>query len=228
MSASLPESIARVEERARQSLGTSDRAIYQMVVDALTARHAGGGAVIDVGCGVGQLAPFVRPLFDRYVGVDVLRYDGFPEDAEFHQVDLDTGRVPLPDGSGDVVVAVETIEHLENPRAFVRELVRLTRPGGWTAVTTPNQLSLLSRATLVVKGEFNAFQDGSYPAHLSALLEVDLRRIARECGLVDVAVEYSQHGRVPLTARRYPRLVARRFPRALSDNVLLIGRRSGG
>ena len=33
-------------------------------------------------------------------------------------------------------------------------------------VTTPNQLSLLSRATLLARGEHNAFRDGSYPAHM--------------------------------------------------------------
>ncbi len=51
-------------------------------------------------------------------------------------------------------------------------------------VTTPNQLSLLSKLTLVLKNEFNAFQAGSYPAHLTALLEADLRRIGVECGWV--------------------------------------------
>ena len=107
--------------------------------------------------------------FDRYVGVDVVRYDGLPEEIEFYQIDLDTGRAPLPDAAGDVVVAVETIEHLENPRAFVRELTRLAKPGGWLIVTTPNQLSLLSKMTLILKNQFNAFQAGSYPAHLTAL-----------------------------------------------------------
>ena len=67
--------------------------------------------------------------------------------------------LPLASGSADVVVAVETIEHLENPRAFMRELVRLTKSGGAVIVTTPNQLSLLSKMKLVLKNRFNAFQD---------------------------------------------------------------------
>ncbi len=87
----------------------------------------------------------------------------------------------MPDEAADVVAAVETIEHLENPRAFVRELVRLVKPDGWVIVTTPNQLSLLSLITLLIKHRFSAFQDVHYPAHLTALLEVDLKRIAAEC-----------------------------------------------
>jgi SAM-dependent methyltransferase len=216
-----------VEARARQSRGVSGAAIYRMVADALARRHA-GGILVDVGCGSGQLYEAVGPRFERYVGADVLRYNGFPPAAEFVAVNLDTGSVPLPDGSADVVAAVETIEHLENPRAFLRELVRLARPGGWVLVTTPNQLSLLSKLTLVVKNQFNAFQDGSYPAHLTALLEIDLRRMAAECGLGEVAVAYTGEGRIPGTPWHYPNFLSRWFSRALSDNVLVCGRRTVG
>jgi 2-polyprenyl-3-methyl-5-hydroxy-6-metoxy-1,4-benzoquinol methylase len=217
-----------VEERARRSLGGSDEAIHALVADAVARRHAGGGTVVDVGCGTGGLRARLAGRFDRYVGVDAVRYDGFPGDAELVLADLDGGAIPLPDGSADVVAAVETIEHLENPRAFVRSLTRLARPGGWVVVTTPNQLSLLSKATLVLKGHFNAFQDPSYPAHLTALVETDLRRIAAECGLVEVAVEFTGRGRVPGTGRHFPRWLGRLAPRALSDNVLLAGRRPAG
>lgn len=218
--------VADIEARAKLSAGSSNEAIYRAVAIALAERGVRGGAIIDVGCGVGNLFPFVREQFSRYVGADAVRYDGFPLGAEFIQVDLDSGRVPLPDGAGDVVAAVETIEHLENPRAFARELTRLCRPGGWVIVTTPNQLSLLSKLTLVLSNEFNAFRATSYPAHLTALLEVDLRRIAAECGWTEVAVRYSCQGRVPGTARRWPRSLSRGFPRALSDNVLVVGRRT--
>ncbi|HEX6748143.1 MAG TPA: class I SAM-dependent methyltransferase [Longimicrobium sp.] len=214
-----------VEERARQSLGSSGEAIYRMVADAIAARHAGGGTLVDVGCGSGKLWPFVRDRFERYVGVDAVRYDGFPAGGEFAAADLDAGEIPVPAGSGDVVAAVETIEHLENPRAFVRSLVRIARPGGWIVITTPNQLSLLSRATLLARGEHNAFRDASYPAHITALLEVDLRRIAAECGLEEVSAAYSGSGRVVLTGAHYPRWVSRLWPRGFSDNVLLAGRK---
>jgi 2-polyprenyl-3-methyl-5-hydroxy-6-metoxy-1,4-benzoquinol methylase len=214
-----------VEARARKSLGISVVSIYRMVVRALEGRHAGGGTLLDVGCGTGNLWPYLRDRFDRYVGADVVRYDGFPGGSEFYPVDLDTGRLPLADASADVVVAVETIEHLENPRAFFRELVRLARPDGWVVVTTPNQLSLLSKLTLVVKNQFNAFQEPCYPAHLTALLEIDLRRMAAECGLTEAAVLYTGHGRIPATPWHYAGFLSRWLPRALSDNVLLIARK---
>ena len=157
-----------------------------------------------------------------------MRYEGFPGDAEFRQADLDRPDWPIEAGTADLVVALETIEHLENPWAFMRDLVRIAKPGGWVVVTTPNQLSWLSLATLIVNQRFSAFTDGCYPVHRTALLESDLRRMAGECHLEKVAVHYSHWGRLPKTPRHYPHALARRFPRALSDNLMIIGRRSGG
>ena len=212
-----------VEARAARSGGTSAAAIYRMVARVLQRRHLGGGTLLDVGCGTGNLWSWVQERFYRYQGVDAVRYSSLPDGTAFVQANLDCA-VPLPDAAADVVAAVETIEHLDNPRAFIRELVRLTKPGGWVVVTTPNQLSLLSLLTLVVKQRFSAFQDVHYPAHRSALLEVDLRRIADECGLTKVEIRYTEEGRIPGTALHYPGFLSRLFPRALSDNLLLIAR----
>jgi 2-polyprenyl-3-methyl-5-hydroxy-6-metoxy-1,4-benzoquinol methylase len=215
-----------VEARARQTRGESSDAIYRAIVQALSRRDIWGNVLLDVGCGAGRLWPFVCDRFARYVGVDVVRYDQFPREATFLQADLDGGLVPLPDRSADVVVAAETIEHLENPRAFVRELARVTKADGWIIVTTPNQLSLLSLITVLVKARFGAFQDVHYPAHLTALLPIDLQRMGEENGLTAIAIEYTADGRIPLTGRHYLPHLSHLLPRALSDNVLLLGKRS--
>jgi SAM-dependent methyltransferase len=215
--------MTETELRALESRGGSADPIYRLVARVL-AEHGEGGTLLDVGCGTGNLRAYASGGFDRYIGTDVVRYDGFPESAEFHKVDMDTGRIPLDDGSVDTVVAVETIEHVENPRAFMRELARLARPGGRVIVTTPNQLSALSLLTLHAKGHFQAFAErpGLYPAHITALLEIDLLRIARECGLVDARIRYTDSGRIPGTPRSWPRPLKGRL---FSDNLLLDARR---
>jgi 2-polyprenyl-3-methyl-5-hydroxy-6-metoxy-1,4-benzoquinol methylase len=215
--------ISPVIDRALRSGGTSNTAVYRTVARILEARGIHGGSFLDIGCGTGNLWPYLQG-FD-YVGVDAVRYDGFPAEAPFVRCDLDSGSVPLPDGYADIVAAVETIEHLENPRLFLRELVRLVKVGGTVIVTTPNQLSWLSLLTLVFRGQFSMFQDADYPAHLTALLETDLRRMAAECGLVDVGIEYTRKGRMFFTWKNYPRILSERFPRRFSDNVLLVGRK---
>ncbi len=215
-----------LENRARQSLGSSGDPVYQMVATTLAQRHTGGGVLVDVGCGQGKLWSFVSDRFDRYVGIDAVCYPGLPPQTEFIALDLNTTKVPLPQDFADVVCAVEIIEHLENPRAFVRELVGLTKPGGLVIVTTPNQLSLLSKFTLIWKNQFNAFQQapGLYPAHITALLEIDLFRIYTECKITEIQIQYSNHGRIPFTSWHWPENLGFRG-RAFSDNILCVGRK---
>jgi 2-polyprenyl-3-methyl-5-hydroxy-6-metoxy-1,4-benzoquinol methylase len=212
------------EQRARLSEGSSLPTIYAGVATALGAVHPGGGTLVDVGCGGGALWPVLRSAFARYVGVDIVRYVGFPADGEFVTANLDDRTLPLADECADVVASVETIEHLENPRAFMRQLARVAKPGGVVVVTTPNQLSLLSKMTLVIKNQFNAFQEapGLYPAHLTALLEIDLLRIAKECGLSEPTIHYTNSGRIPFTPLNWPR---RLRGKPFSDNVILVARK---
>lgn len=214
------------EERAALSEGHSDARLYALAARLLAGQGA-AGTLVDVGCGAGQLAPAVRDRFQSYLGCDLVEYPGFRRDgwARFVKADLNAPPYPIDAATADATVSIETIEHLENPRAFMRELVRITRPGGLVLVTTPNQLSLLSKWSLLVKNQFNAFQQapGLYPAHITALVEADLRRIAAESGLEQVEIHYSGFGRIPFTARAWPAFLG--GGRAFSDNVVLMARR---
>lgn len=212
--------------RARLSDGRSADAIHRMVANAIAARNLSNVVLVDVGCGNGDLLPLVAQRCRRYVGVDAVRYEGLPASAEFIAADLnDCAALSVGDAQADVVVAVETIEHLENPRAFMRLLARLARPGGWIIVTTPNQRSALSLATLMTKGQHSQFQDVHYPAHITALLDIDLRRMAAEIGLDQVSIDFSRSGRIVFTPLHYPAVVSGLFPVACSDNLMLVGRR---
>ncbi len=210
-------------ERALLSGGASDDPIYQMVA-RLLSEPCLGGTLVDVGCGAGRLRAYLDARFSSYIGVDLIHYSDLPKETLFVQADLNAGVVPIKSDSARVVISIETIEHLENPRGFLRELVRIARPGGMVAVTTPNQLSVLSKLGLLLKNEFPAFQEapGLYPAHLTALLDVDLVRMARECKLLESRIAYSDHGRVPGTSRHWPSWCR---GRAFSDNIILVARK---
>jgi len=225
MTLSSTVAFAGVEVRARQSLGTSSDAIQRMVAAAVQRHAIRGARVFDVGCGHGVLHLAVKDRFVEYHGLDAVRYSGFPESGTFTRIDLDAEVWPVVSGSGDLVAAVETIEHLENPWAFVRQLAALVAPGGWLVVTTPNQLSLLSLLTLIVKRRFSAFQDTHYPAHRTALLESDLQRMVEASGLEVIEIGYSVQGRIPLTGGHYPSAMSRRWPRALSDNLMILAKK---
>jgi glycosyltransferase involved in cell wall biosynthesis/SAM-dependent methyltransferase len=225
---SLQSFVHEAGSRAALSAGRSEDAILETVAQALRERGERHEVVVDLGCGRGDCGRRLDGTFGTYIGCDVVRYANFPEvpSISFRQVDLNQPPYPLAEASADVVVSIETIEHVENPRALVREMVRIVKPGGWILVTTPNQLSLASKLNLLVRNEFQAFQEapGLYPAHITALVEADLRRIARECGLVEVDVRYTDKGRIPFTGLHWPRKAGLNG-RSFSDGVMLVARR---
>lgn len=47
--------------------------------------------------------------------------------------------LPMRDEALDVVVSAQTVEHLWDQEGFVAECARVTRPGGWLVLTTPNR-----------------------------------------------------------------------------------------
>jgi 2-polyprenyl-3-methyl-5-hydroxy-6-metoxy-1,4-benzoquinol methylase len=215
---------------AALSQGVSNDDVIGWVSARLRARLTPGATLVDVGCGQAALAAALEGHLGRYIGLDVVAYPGAQAArGEILLADLNRTPFPLADGVAECAAAVETIEHLENPRALMRELTRLARPGGWVLVTTPNQLSWLSKMSLVLRHQFTAFQEapGLYPTHISALLESDLRHLAAECGLVAAEIHYSGHGRRPFSDRQYPGWVSRRWPRGASDNVMLLARKPG-
>jgi SAM-dependent methyltransferase len=71
----------------------------------------------------------------------------------------------------DAVVASEVIEHLENPREFIRGVRGLLREGGILFLTTPNVVDLDSRRLLLTRGELWLFRRGTLfsTGHLSIL-----------------------------------------------------------
>jgi 2-polyprenyl-3-methyl-5-hydroxy-6-metoxy-1,4-benzoquinol methylase len=103
-----------------------------------------GAQVVDAGCGEGygaaslarhaervvalDYAPDVlRHVASRYIGVDAVR--------------ADLQRLPVASGAAEVVVSLQTIEHLHDQPGFVRECARVLQPAGTLVVTTPNRLT---------------------------------------------------------------------------------------
>jgi len=92
----------------------------------LAAARYGSYRVLDVGCGT---KPY-EALFDRadaYVGVDPSGRADVVGTAE---------SIPVADGSFDIVVCNQVLEHCEDPAQVVRELRRVVAPGGRVLLST--------------------------------------------------------------------------------------------
>ncbi len=92
-------------------------------------RALGRYRVLDVGCG---LKPY-QPLFARYsasyVGVD-------PVANPHAELRGSVEALPVEDGSFDIVLCNQVLEHCDDPAQAIRELIRVTAAGGRVLAST--------------------------------------------------------------------------------------------
>lgn len=215
---------------ARASGGISTDPIYQAVLSTLTSLSL-SGTILDYGAGTGSLTQILCTMscFTRVLAVDVVDFSASVRHPKLEWLFRDLNdKCPVDDESCDAVVAVEVIEHLENPRFVAREWFRLLKPSGVVIMSTPNNESWRSILSLLFRGHFVAFTGPSYPAHITALLTDDIERIMREAGFEHLDFRFTNHGCIPkLTSMTWQRASFGKL-RGLrySDNIVCIGRKS--
>jgi SAM-dependent methyltransferase len=84
--------------------------------------------LLDVGCGAKPYEPFFADAVAEYVGVDVANPAA--------ELEGTVEQIPVPDGSFELVLCTQTLEHAEDPPHAVRELRRVVAPGGRVLVST--------------------------------------------------------------------------------------------
>jgi len=105
-------------------------------------RFVRGKRVLDIACGEGYGAAALQKAgAANVIGVDIAE-DVCLHARDRYGLDARVGsaeRIPLADGSVDVVVSFETIEHVPDPHRFLDECVRVLGPGGKLIISTPNK-----------------------------------------------------------------------------------------
>ncbi|WP_374275117.1 bifunctional 2-polyprenyl-6-hydroxyphenol methylase/3-demethylubiquinol 3-O-methyltransferase UbiG [Brevundimonas sp.] len=120
-----------------------------------------GLRLIDIGCGGGLIAEPMRRLGFEVTAVDASSENIGTARAHADQMGLDiayhaaTAEQMEAEGAGpfDVVLALEIVEHVADPEAFLRTCARLIAPGGMMVVATLNR-TLKSLALGKVAAEY--------------------------------------------------------------------------
>jgi ubiquinone/menaquinone biosynthesis C-methylase UbiE len=111
------------------------------------AANVRGGNALDVGCGPGlTIDHFVGRGFQFY-GVDISSEMIRECQARFATVSaahFRVGRIEamdFPDGMFDIVLSLGVVEYIPDDIAAIREMARVTKPGGSVIVSLPNRVS---------------------------------------------------------------------------------------
>jgi SAM-dependent methyltransferase len=95
-------------------------------------------------------------------------------------------------GKFDVVIAVEIIEHLENPFSFIRQCKKLLNREGLLFLTTPNVEAINSRIMFLYKGRLAYFDENATirSAHITPIFSWKLDMALEESGFQKVYDRY--------------------------------------
>ncbi|GAB4410567.1 MAG: hypothetical protein OHK0056_13660 [Bacteriovoracaceae bacterium] len=211
---------------SEQSRGDSSYYIHQTILGLAAPFCEAATSICDVGCGNGKILKQLRSKFPRTElhGIDIGSFfDPNEINVNFHKVDLNEEFPQALENHFDVVISSEVIEHLENPRHFIRQLTKVVRPKGVIILSTPNTHSILSLLTYDLKGHHNAFGPKDYPAHITAVSPYDLKQMIKEIPNVHlVKMGYVHYGRIPGTGISWQQILPILNGKSFSDNYFVV------
>ena len=220
---------------------------YTKMHRLLRERHGdlAGARILDLGLSRGLLLErFRRYEGARLGGIEIdpaeierARKRGLEPDRHFVNVfdgNRLVARLPYADEEADVVLAGEILEHIVDTEGFLREILRVLRPGGSLVLSTPNILWWKYRLELLAGRYPDALEHrtryGDDFGHVRVFGPAQLRELMGDAGFVDVALAGKRLGPIASLTAAPPRValaldrLAARYPQ-LADTLIAYGRR---
>lgn len=95
------------------------------------------GKLIDIGCGRMPYRKELETMVDSYIGVD------HPEISKLYKSNLkpevlaDAKKLPFRNNTFDIGLLLQVLEHVENPKAVIKEAARVLKPNGILIISLP-------------------------------------------------------------------------------------------
>lgn len=169
--------------------------LYEQRVDSLLTHDC---VLLDAGCG--RTAPVLKKYLGRarrLIGVELVEFTDVPGGIETYNADL--AKLPLPDGSVDLIMSRSVFEHLTEPESVYREFSRVLRPGGAVVFLTANMWDYGTVIARIVPDRFHAkivkhvegrVEEDTFPVAYKTNTKRDVDRLAGSAGLTAESFQY--------------------------------------
>ncbi len=143
-------------------------------------------SVLDIGCGAAGFTNFCASQ-----GAEIIFADINPDVVAAAEETLkhsaaralmplvtDANPIPLPDNRVNKIIAMEVLEHVEDPAQFLRELVRVAKPGAQFLLTVPDPVGEKVQLDIAPAVYFE------HPNHIRIIERDEFTQLVTDAGLV--------------------------------------------
>jgi SAM-dependent methyltransferase len=144
--------------------------------------------VLEVGCGAGYGAEYLRGHYERYIGIDhsqrliemaLAEHSG--EGVQFKTGSVDNFDPPCP---FDLIFMVGVLHHLEDAARSLETMARWLVPGGYLAANEPQPANPLIRNARRARARC----DGSYSSEQEEIGAGELQALFESAGLEEIVI----------------------------------------
>lgn len=114
-----------------------------------------GKIIADIGCGGGSFIDNIAGLADNIIAIEpTAMYQDSLRKRGYEVYSCVSDAIAVRPENVDYAVALQVIEHVQNPRTFLAEIYGLLKPGGTLLIATPNRMDILMK---LLPDEFPSF-----------------------------------------------------------------------
>lgn len=137
-----------------EQLKKHDLNVFRKYIEKILQYCRKESKIVDVGCGIGQVANFLASKGYNVTGIDIsplfikeARKSGKATFLVMSATELD-----FEDNSFDCAISAETIEHVVYPDKMLSEMSRVVKPGGLVILRFPNTQDKIKQIKTMITG----------------------------------------------------------------------------
>lgn len=170
----------------------ADYRVHEEVIQVLKRKGLNSCKLLDIACGEGALSQRIKDNFPGWT-IDVNDLEPNIKFKDYQKkFSLNLNETFSFQDTYDVVIAVEIVEHLENPWAFFRGIKSILKKNGLAIVTTPNVNSTKDRMFYLIEGHpiyFGKRGIENSGGHINMLPRWEIEHICSQTGLTLEAID---------------------------------------